>query len=265
MEPEVRQSGRGTKRASSHGGRDRDRLAANHALQRTALALFVASLVFLNGTAIAVPNPPWATPHVLVVQLEGADFASVNRSFRRNAAGGPIDGPIQPGQIVGFASLGALGDIGPSLAPGTRVMYDLERWGFSPLNEQAAPFRSMRQFVAAARGYGLVPILAPGGFYRDRAANLDADAFLAQVQNIMDPSRYRAKVCEIAERFDGPVIAELAANGKPGHNARGLFRQWRAGKACTSRFALWGKDAPAPLAVAQEFLRLVAVSGVGPA
>jgi hypothetical protein len=135
-------------------------------------------------------------------------------------------------------------------------MYDLERWGFSPPSEQAAPFRSMRRFVTAARGYGLVAILAPGGIYRDRAANLDADAFLAQVQNITDPARYQATVCDIAERFDGPVIAELAANGKPGHHARGLLRQWRAGKACTSRFALWGKDSPALLAVAQEFLRL---------
>jgi hypothetical protein len=258
MEPEVRQSGRGTKRDPGCGGRDRLRLDANHALQRTALALFVVVWVLFRGTAIASPNPPWATPHALVVQLEGADFASVNRTFRRNGTGGPIDGPIEPGQIVGFASLEALRETAPTLAPGTRVMYDLERWGFSPLSEQAAPFRSMRHFVAAARGYGLVPILAPGGFYRDRAANLDADVFLAQVQNIMDPARYRAKVCDIAERFDGPVIAELAANGKPGHNARGLFRQWRAGKACTSRFALWGKDAPGPLAVAQEFLRLVA-------
>jgi hypothetical protein len=262
VEPEARQSGRGTDRDPGCVGRDR--LAANHALQRTALALFVVAWVFLNGTAIAWADPPWATPHALVVQLEGADFASVNRTFRRNGTGGPIDGPIQPGQIVGFASLETLRATGPTLAPGTRVMYDLERWGFSPLREQAAPFRSMRQFVSAARSFGLVPVLAPGGFYRDRAANLDADAFLAQVQNIMDPARYRAKVCEIAEGFDGPVIAELAANGKPGHTARGLYRQWRAGKACTSRFALWGKDAPAPLAVAQEFLRLVAVSVADP-
>jgi hypothetical protein len=134
-------------------------------------------------------------------------------------------------------------------------MYDLERWGFSPASEQAAPFRSMRQFVTIARGDGLVPILAPGAIYRHRAANLDADAFLAQVQNIMDPVRYRATVCDITRRFDGPVYAELTANG---HTARGMFRQWRAGKACTSRFALWAKDSPQPLAVAQEFLRLVA-------
>ena len=257
MGPEEK-NGRGSAQRPSLAFRDRDRLATRLALKGTALAGFVMSWVFLNEMAIALPNPPWATPHALVVQLEGADFVSVNRTFRRNVVGGPLDGPIEPGQIVGFASLDGLIAAAPTLAPGTRVMYDLERWGFSPESEQAEPFRSMRRFVTTARGYGFIAILAPGGFYRDRAANLDADAFLAQVQNIMDPARYWEKVCDISERFRGPVYAELTANGRPGHDATGLMRQWRAGKACTSRFALWGKDSAASLAVAQEFLTLAA-------
>ena len=258
MDPDVRKRSRGTKCRPGSAGRDRDRIAAKYALRRTALAGFIVVWILWDGTAIALPNPPWVTPHALVVQLEGADFVSVNRTFRRNGAGEPLDGPLESGQIVGFASLDGLTTAAPTLAPGTRVMYDLERWGFSPESEQAAPFRSMRHFVTTARGYGFIAILAPGGFYRDRAANLDADAFLAQVQNIIDPARYREKVCDIAERFRGPVYAELTANGRPGHDATGLLRQWRAGKACTSRFALWGKDSAASLDVAQEFLTLAA-------
>lgn len=257
METKVRKSGRTSKQDPRRIGSDSDRLTAGYTVKRTAIAGFVMAWVFLSGTALAGPNPSWVAPHALVVQLERTDFVSVNRTFRRDGTGGTLDGPIEPGQIVAFASLDALRTVAPTLAPGTWVMYDLERWGFSPEIEQAAPFRSMRRFVTAARGYGLVAVLAPSGLYRDRAANLDADVFLAQVQNILDPVKYRAKVCDIAERFRGPVYAELTANGKPGHDARGLLRQWRAGKACTSRFALWGKDSPATLAVAQDFLSRV--------
>jgi hypothetical protein len=258
METKAGKSAPCAKQSPGGIGRDRNRTAAGYTLKRTVLVGFVVAWVLLSDAALARANPPWTTPHALVVQLKEADFVSVNRTFRRNGVGEQLDGPLVPRQIVGFASLDALRTAAPTLAPGTRVMYDLERWGFSPEIEQEAPFRSMRQFVTIARRYGLIAILAPGGFYRDRAANLDADVFLAQVQNIMDPVQYRAKVCDIAERFDGPVYAELSANGEPGHGVRGLFRQWRAGKACTSRFALWGKDSPTTVAVAQDFLSLVA-------
>jgi hypothetical protein len=138
-------------------------------------------------------------------------------------------------------------------------MYDIEAWQYTPPAEQAAPFRSMRWFVAAARGYGFVAVLAPAGaLWRDRGAYRDADVYLAQVQNILDPARYRAKVCMIVERFGGPVYAELSANNRPGHDATGLMRQWRAGQACTSRFAVWGWD-PAHVMVLQDFLTRASV------
>ncbi len=49
-------------------------------------------------------------------------------------------------------------------APGTvrAVVYDPESWTFTPLAEQQNVGSYARQFVAAARLHGLIPILAPG-------------------------------------------------------------------------------------------------------
>ena len=177
--------------------------------------------------------PGWISPHDLQQQLV-KPATPVNRTFRDG-----IDGPVQPGQIVSVASLAGLHDVAPTLEPGTWVMYDVERWSFTPAEERAAPYRSMRRFVTAARGYGMVAVLAPGHAFRERAARRDADMFVAQVQAITDPERYRDAVCRLARRFDGPLYAELTANGRPGHRARDLYRQWRAGRRCTRLFALW--------------------------
>lgn len=196
----------------------------------------------------------WIAPQVLASRLWRFDVRSVNRTYRTDGSGAPLDGPIERGQIVSFVSLDGLHSIAPSLIRGTWVMYDIERWSHTPKSEQAKPFRSMQRFVDAARSYGFVAVLAPGREWRDRGANQEADVFLAQVQKLLDPAKYRAKVCELARRFDGPLYAELTANGEPGHDVAGLMRQWRAGRLCTSRFALWGKTDPSNVGILRQFL-----------
>lgn len=186
----------------------------------------------------AAAMPAWISPHALASQVP-YEMSSVNRTFRLT-----WDGDIQPGQVVSVASIAGLDEVAPNLTPGAWVMYDIERWEFTPLAEQAQPYRAMRSFVRRARAYGFRAILAPGWEFRKRGARRDADAFVAQVQRVEDPAKYRAEVCRLAADFDGPLYAELAANGKPGHDATGLYRQWRAGRACTQRFAVWAGDVP---------------------
>jgi hypothetical protein len=100
----------------------------------------------------------------------------VNRTFR----GEQLDGPVQPGQIVSVASIDQAPETSLTLEPRTWVMYDIERWSFTPVEEQNRPYRSMRRFVAAVRGYGMVAVLAPGRAFRARGARQDVDVFLAQ-------------------------------------------------------------------------------------
>jgi len=218
----------------------------------------IAVLVFAGVLAPAAAQAAeWRSPSELAVKL-GAGVVQVNRTFRFDEeTGASLDGPIVAGQIVAFGSIEGLREIGPTLEPGTWVMYDLEHWRYSTEAEIAEPYLAMRRFVDEARALGLFAILAPGRSFRDRAANRDADAFHAQVQAIMDPDKYRETVCEIAAAFDGPVVAQISANNREGHTVEGLLRQYRAGLACTDRFALWGGRTPETLAVAVEFTRRV--------
>jgi hypothetical protein len=217
--------------------------------------LVVLGLITESGVARAATRPDWVAPHTLATQVAHPDITSVNRTFRTNGSGAPIDGPVRRGQIVSVASLDGLHTVAPTLEPGTWVMYDIERWKHTPKAEQAEPFRSMGRFVSAARSYGFVAVLAPAGRdWRERGARREADVFLAQVQKITDPATYRKRLCEIVRRFRGPVYGELSANGRPGHGTPGLVRLWRAGRSCTSKFALWGRDAD----VIRRFLRRVA-------
>jgi hypothetical protein len=217
--------------------------------------LVVMGFITDSGAASAVTRPDWVAPHALASQLAHRDITSINRTFRTDGSGAPLDGRVRRGQIVSVASLNGLHTVAPSLEPGTWVMYDIERWKHTPKAEQAEPFKSMGLFVSAARSYGLVAVLAPAGKdWRERGARRNADVFLAQVQKITDPATYRRRLCEIVRRFRGPVYGELSANGRPGHDTDGLVRQWRAGRSCTSRFALWGRDA----GVIRRFLRRVA-------
>jgi hypothetical protein len=215
--------------------------------------LGVGTLLLLSSPALAA----WVAPHTLASQL---GLRSINRTFRVNDAGEPLDGPVVPRQIVSVASLAGLHAVAPSLEPGTWVMYDIElgpSWTHTPPEEKARPYRSMRWFVNAARGYGFVAVLAPGRAYMERGAKRDADAFVAQVQGIRDPVKYRRAVCAVVAEFDGPVYAELSANGKPSNDADGLMRKYRAGRACTRRFALWWLGEEEQLTVAQDFLARV--------
>jgi hypothetical protein len=130
-------------------------------------------------------------------------------------------------------------------------MYDIEPWAFTPPEEKHAPDASMRRFVAVARGMGFRAMLAPAAKWRDRAARLDSDAFLAQVQNIVDPDGYGAKVCELNRCFAGRYFyAELTARHL---SARRMMLQYEAGRACAEGFALWG-SLPEHISVLNTFL-----------
>jgi hypothetical protein len=220
------------------------------------VGLFVVTGFITDSEAAhAVAGPAWVAPHALAKRLEHRNITSVNRTFRTDGSGAPLDGRIRRGQIVSVASLDGLHTVAPTLEPGTWVMYDIERWAHTPKSEQATPFRSMGRFVTAARSYGFVAVLAPAGKeWMDRGANRDADVYVAQVQKITDPATYRRRLCQIVRRFRGPVYGELSANGRPGHGTDGLLRQWRAGRSCTSKFALWGRDVD----VLRRFLRRAA-------
>ena len=217
----------------------------------------VRAVLLSMGVVLATPvvaGAHWISPRELQQQLL-EPVTPINRVFREEQ----MDGPVEPGHIVSVPSLAKFEEVAPTLAPGTWVIYDIERWAYTPPEEQAQPYLSMRRFVTAARGYGFVAVLAPSRAFQLRGARRDADVFLAQVQAIEDPALYRARVCKLKRLFGGPLFAELTANGQPGHTARALYRQWEAGRRCTRHFALWGGHhlTPENVATANRLLAMV--------
>jgi hypothetical protein len=213
----------------------------------------VVVVAMCEGPMMAVSTHGWFAPRCAAGRLKHP-LREVNRTFRFNEDCMPTDGPIQPGQIVSVASLQGLQDVAPSLEAGTWVMYDIEGWAFTPTEEKDAPQASMRRFVTLAREMGFRAMLAPAAKWRDRAARLPADAFLAQVQNIVDPEQYGAKVCELNHRFTGRYFyAELTARHL---SAQRMLLQYEAGRACAGGFALWGSR-PEHISVLNKFLTQV--------
>jgi hypothetical protein len=215
----------------------------------------VAVAVALVGALLCPPAAQaveWRSPVTLATRIK-TPVIGINRTFRVDEEGNPLDGPVLPGQVVGFGSIEGLREVGPTLTPGTWVMYDPEEWRFTMRWELVHPYRSMRWFVAEARAMGLLAILAPGAKFRDRAARLDADAFHAQVQKLY-PDVYRSTLCAITRKFDGPVIAQVSSNTRVGSTVEGMLRQYRAGRVCTDQFAVWWVEGYRTLAVAREFL-----------
>jgi hypothetical protein len=197
---------------------------------------------------------PIISPAALANALNHPSISrAINRTFR------VTDGDVLPTHIRSYGSFAVFKDAVTTIPHGSTVMYDIEggTWQFTPDQEQANPYFYMGRFVDLAHEHGLKAILAPGIAYRDRAARIPTDIFIAQVQGILNPTLYGKTVCAIAQLQAGKVYAELTANGEEGHTARGLYRQYKAGLKCADGFALWGATDAANLAVASRFLSLV--------
>jgi hypothetical protein len=224
-------------------------------------AALVVSLVVFIGTGTVANAATWIVPQSFAnnIDAHGVVLTTTNRTFRD-----PEDGGWRPEQVLQFASLTALkAEIAAGTIPaGTTVMYDLEAWMFSPADELARPYRSMRRFVMAARADHLVAALAPGGALRDRAARLDCDLFMAQIQNVIDPASYRVAVRRIADRLHPgtQMIAQLSANDRGGHTTAGLYAQWRAARRYSDGFSLWYGNGENLVQTASDFLALVAAT-----
>lgn len=221
----------------------------------------IAALAVIIGTGTVANAATWIVPQSFAnnIDAHGVVLITTNRTFRD-----PEDGEWRPEQVLQFASLSALkAQIAAGTIPvGITVMYDLEAWIFSPADELARPYRSMRLFVLTARANHLRAALAPGGALRDRAARLDCDLFMAQIQNVIDPASYRIAVRRIADRLhpDTEMIAQLPANDRGGHTTAGPYAQWRAARRYSDGFSLWYGDGENLVQTASDFLALVATT-----
>jgi hypothetical protein len=78
------------------------------------------------------------------------------------APAGPLAGTVKNTYIYkSYAAFAA--DVAAGRLPGSvhAVLYDIEKWPATPLDEQRSPQSYMRRFSALARAHGLLPILAP--------------------------------------------------------------------------------------------------------
>jgi hypothetical protein len=130
--------------------------------------------------------------------------------------------------VVQVASLTELDNL---LHPADIVMYDLERWQKTPLEEQRDPLSAMRRFADEVRERGMQSILAPSrsltrataesrpqsgettdeAFIRCRFASVPGDYLLLQAQRLAcDIPRFTKFVRGAREQASANLIVELS-------------------------------------------------------
>jgi hypothetical protein len=198
-------------------------------------------------------GPYWATSAGSMRVIAAVDPDVAERAFGRGRGlalgGGSPSG--WPGAVTGRAwgSLVAFErDLrAGAVDPGVRVaMYDPERWRFTPVEEQRAPERAIRRFVATSRRHGLVSMVTPyprlvtvrGAEFVADPGEPEEDAYVrsgihaaagladiceAQSQRLQDrPERYRAFVAAATEQAWGAnpdVVALSGLSTSPGFPA----------------------------------------------
>lgn len=182
----------------------------------------------------------------------------------------PAAGPGQAGTLAGslagtvrntyiYKSYAAFaGDLAAGRLPGTvhAVLYDIEKWPATPLDEQQHPQAAMRRFSALARAHGLLPILAPardlalvpGGTCARRGGENLSEAYLRCGLAGADQGAAALVVQSQAEEFSVPAFRRFVA---------AVARQARAGN---PRIAVLAQLATAPLGQPASVPQLVSAA-----
>jgi hypothetical protein len=115
-----------------------------------ALVLIAALLMPTTWTSAMVgeKSKVWGTPYIVNGLKQ---YAASNRHFDSYFPV-TVNGIYYPGFKARVSSI-------PS---GSWVLYDIEKWPWTPLIEQQHPLRYMKRFTDLAHSYGLKVILAPG-------------------------------------------------------------------------------------------------------
>lgn len=162
----------------THTGRrpTRTRRARNSFLGLTAAAAITAGAVLgpVLGSAAAASaaTPSWLMGAGTLSGINAADPAATSQVLNAPttyAAGSSLSGnPVQPGlaatPVLAYTSYAQFAsDVQNSSIsfPYQWVMYDPEKWGQTPLNEQQDPTRYMALFGQLAHAHGLKVIMAP--------------------------------------------------------------------------------------------------------
>lgn len=172
-------------------------------------------------------------------------------------------GTVSSPGILSYADLDMFQVDAPNIAPGTRVLYDMESWVFTPIDQQNHPYRSERSFVAIAHQAGLVAGLCPSRKFLPlgkfpKGATISADFFI--IQGLVTQSTGRVMydyLHMILKQQSGRVWVKLSA--VPRHSLDFLLSQWRTARKLTPRFVLWGARDTASIQVAVSLLQRVGV------
>ncbi len=171
--------------------------------------------------------------------------------------GGTLAGTVKNTYIyksyAAFAGDAAAGRLPSSVHA---VLYDIEKWPGTPLNEQRNPQVYMRRFSALARAHGLLPILAPardlalvpGGSCAKRGSENLSEAFIRCGLAGADQGAAALVVQSQAEEFNVTAFRHFVA---------ALARQARAGN---PRIAVLAQLATAPLGQPASVPQLVSAA-----
>jgi hypothetical protein len=150
------------------------------------------------------------------------------------------------------------GDVAAGRLPSSvhAVLYDIEKWPATPLNEQRSPQVYMRRFSALARAHGLLPILAPardlalvpGGSCVKRGSEKLSEAFIRCGLAGADQGAAALVVQSQAEEFNVTAFRHFVA---------AVARQARAGN---PRIAVLAQLATAPLGQPASVPQLVSAA-----
>jgi hypothetical protein len=150
------------------------------------------------------------------------------------------------------------GDVAAGRLPASvhAVLYDIEKWPATPLNEQQHPQFYMRRFSALARAHGLLPILAPardlalvpGGSCPKRSSENLSEAYIRCGLASADQGAAALVVQSQAEEFNVTAFRHFVA---------AVARQARAGN---PRTAVLAQLATAPLGQPASVPQLVSAA-----
>jgi hypothetical protein len=147
--------------------------------------------------------------------------------------------------IMSYASLTKFKNAAPNLATGSKVLYDMESWRFTPRAQQLNPYASERSFVAIAHRHGFVVGLCPGrdflpGGHYPNGAKVGADFFILQgIATQSTGNTLTNYVRLIRHQQSGELSVKVAVI--PRHSLDFLLSQWRTLRRMRNLgYVLWG-------------------------
>jgi hypothetical protein len=235
------------------------------------------ALLVLGCTAQAPwpPVPAGAGPAVPIIVLKSNILHSVlaqhgelagtfegRMTYLATPASAPTQAPALAGTVKNTLIYKSYAAFASDLAAGRlpaavhAVLYDIEKWPATPVNEQQHPQFYMRRFSELARAHGLLPILAPardlalvpGGSCAKRGSENLSEAYLRCGLAGADQGAAALVVQSQAEEFNVPAFRHFVA---------AVARQARAGN---PRIAVLAQLATAPLGQPASVPQLVAAA-----